>query len=130
MLSINHHELVGIIVLNWNNWGDTIRCMESLNKSDYSPCHITVIDNGSLNDSIIQLSAYYEKSDYNTTDTIFSIPHIFSHQTYQVQVKFANDDLSFLCVSQNSGFAGGMNIGLYFLIEDFSTTFSSYLIMI
>lgn len=38
---------VYIIILNWNDFEDTIECVESCLKLDYSPYRIIVVDNGS-----------------------------------------------------------------------------------
>lgn len=38
---------VFIIVLNWNDWDDTLECLESLENNDYPNKQIVVVDNGS-----------------------------------------------------------------------------------
>ena len=38
---------VAVIVLNWNKPLETGRCLESLLRQTYRPCHITLVDNGS-----------------------------------------------------------------------------------
>lgn len=40
-----------IIILNWNNWKDTVECVESLGKISYPDYEIVIVDNGSTNDS-------------------------------------------------------------------------------
>ena len=47
--------LVAVIVLNWNSWKDTVACVHSLKKLNYDNYKIIVIDNGSTDDSEIQL---------------------------------------------------------------------------
>ena len=42
-------DKTGIIVVNWNNTQDTIRCIESLQKLDYPNYEIILVDNGSDN---------------------------------------------------------------------------------
>ncbi len=42
---------IGIIVLNWNGKEDTLACLESLEKVDYSPFTTYVVDNGSSDGS-------------------------------------------------------------------------------
>ncbi len=39
------------VVLNWNGWGDTIPCVESLHGSDIA-LEVVVVDNGSTDDSV------------------------------------------------------------------------------
>lgn len=47
--------LIGILVLNWNNPQDTIRCLRSIENSNYSNYQVLVIDNGSQDDSVAKL---------------------------------------------------------------------------
>lgn len=42
---------VYIIILNWNGREDTVECLESCRKLDYSPYEIVVVDNGSVDGS-------------------------------------------------------------------------------
>lgn len=41
--------LVYIITINWNGLEDTLECLSSLEKINYSPYRIIVVDNGSEN---------------------------------------------------------------------------------
>ena len=45
------NPLVYVVVLNWNGWRDTVRCLASLRASDYPNLHVVVIDNGSTDGS-------------------------------------------------------------------------------
>ena len=49
---------VFVIIVNWNGWKDTIVCLESLTKvhTTYATLEIIVVDNGSTNDSVSQIS--------------------------------------------------------------------------
>lgn len=48
---------VGIVILNWNGWRDTLECLTSLRHADYpsDQLDIVVIDNGSRDQSVSQL---------------------------------------------------------------------------
>ena len=46
---------VAIIILNWNNWQDTIACLKSLAGIDYPNYQIFLVDNGSTDDSVAQI---------------------------------------------------------------------------
>jgi hypothetical protein len=39
---------VAIIILNWNGWKDTIECLESVFRIDYTKYQVMTIDNGQL----------------------------------------------------------------------------------
>jgi GT2 family glycosyltransferase len=78
------------IVLNYNGVSDTLRCLGSLEKQTYKNYKILLIDNGSTDDSSKILSRIKQKN------------LIFQHE------------------QKNSGFTGGVNIGIkYALDHDF-----------
>jgi GT2 family glycosyltransferase len=51
---------IAIIVLNWNNWRDTLDCLESLRRISYPNCRMIIVDNGSPDGSLDKIRAYYE----------------------------------------------------------------------
>jgi hypothetical protein len=50
---------VALVVLNWNNAEDTLRCLASLEHLTYPDYEIVVVDNGSSDDSAPQIRAAY-----------------------------------------------------------------------
>ena len=50
---------VAIIIVNWNSYGDTSRCLDSLELIDYSNFRIVVTDNGSEDGSGKELKSNY-----------------------------------------------------------------------
>jgi len=38
---------VFIVILNWNNWPETIKCLDSLKNNDYPVQEVVIVDNGS-----------------------------------------------------------------------------------
>ena len=52
--------LVYIIVLNYNNYLDTISCIESLNRVKYDNHKVVIVDNDSKNDSYKILKNYFK----------------------------------------------------------------------
>lgn len=49
--------LVGIIIVNWNGWRDTVACLDSLGSLDYPRRETIVVDNGSTDESAEQIRA-------------------------------------------------------------------------
>jgi len=47
---------VGVVVLNWNGWRDTVECLRSLKQLDYPNLFLVVVDNGSTDDSVYHLT--------------------------------------------------------------------------
>ncbi|SMO50938.1 glycosyltransferase family 2 protein [Fodinibius sediminis] len=50
---------VFIILVNWNGWRDTIECLHSLEKLDYSRFTPIVVDNGSTDESVEMISSRF-----------------------------------------------------------------------
>lgn len=46
---------VGIVLLNWNGWRDTVECLESLEKLSYRNFRVIVVDNGSADNSVSKI---------------------------------------------------------------------------
>jgi GT2 family glycosyltransferase len=55
---------VACVLVNWNNWQDTAECLASLALQDYPALRVLVVDNGSDNDSLLQLRAAHPWPTY------------------------------------------------------------------
>ncbi|HEY3373552.1 MAG TPA: glycosyltransferase family 2 protein [Candidatus Aquicultor sp.] len=80
---------VGIVILNWNNYKDTARCLRSLECVDYRSYVIYLVDNGSTDDSMSTLMAQFSKRD-----------------------------IEFILNGENLGFAAGCNRGIARALDD------------
>ncbi|MBT4376311.1 glycosyltransferase family 2 protein [archaeon] len=80
----NKNPLVNIIILNWNNYEDTKECIDSIKKIDYKDWRITLIDNGSTDNSTEKFVELYK---------------------HDKRIKL-------LLNKENLGFAGGNNLGM------------------
>jgi len=78
---------VGIVVLNWNGWPDTVKCLESLDNVNYSNFCVIVVDNGSTDSSVEKIKAWIKNNPK---------PERFL----------------MICNNENLGFAGGCNVGI------------------
>jgi len=47
------------VILNWNGWADTVACLRALEESDYANLVVIVVDNGSTNNSVVEISKVY-----------------------------------------------------------------------
>ena len=123
------HQKVAIIILNWNNWKDTIECLESVYQIEY-PCYdIIVVDNASHDDSIERIEEYC-KGRITPTSKFFK----YSHKNKPIIVRkytkneseagtqvaaegdklASNRKLTIIMNDQNLGFAEGCNVGIRF----------------
>jgi len=46
---------VYVILLNWNGWQYTTKCIESLRRLNYPNYRVVVVDNGSTDESVARL---------------------------------------------------------------------------
>ena len=82
--------LIYILVLNWNGWRDTLPCLDSLQRLDYTAARVLVIDNGSTDESLERLEAACSAN--------------------------GRCPVELLPLSVNLGFAGGMNRGIEYAL--------------
>jgi len=78
-----------IVVLNWNGIKDTQKCLDSLLKQSYNNYKILVVDNGSVDNSLVRLLA--------------------------IEAKYNN--ITVIANPKNKGFAGGVNTGITYAVE-------------
>jgi len=103
---------VAIIVLNWNGWRDTIKCLESLLKQNYSSFEIFVLDNGSTDDSVSQIKNWLEKNIGLSIDSK-TILNIQGHTIYE---QYTSKVITMLKSAENLGFAEGVNIVISYML--------------
>lgn len=95
-----------VVILNWNGWEDTVACCRSLSAAGLTETDVLIFDNGSDNDSVVQIKNYLsrmaEKQD-NETLECRSVPFSLS--------VFVCSGLIFKLheCSENLGFAKGCN---------------------
>ncbi|MCX6006132.1 MAG: glycosyltransferase family 2 protein [Chloroflexi bacterium] len=82
-----------ILILNWNGLGDTIECLDSINKIHYSNYSILVIDNGSDGNDVQALKAKFGAR------------------------------LNVIEIRKNRGFAGGINRGINYALDNFESEY-------
>lgn len=51
--------MVGVVILNWNDAPDTLRCLGAVFASDYENLHVVVVDNGSADGSVAAIRERY-----------------------------------------------------------------------
>ena len=106
---------VGIIVLNWNGVADTLECLKSVEGMGFKDCRVYTVDNGSTDDSILELKDYFETC--HTGDCrvqILDIKDSFEPQSWRPSPFAWNLLLSL----ENRGFSGGCNLGIKAAIAD------------
>ena len=93
---------VYIVVINYNNGQDTIRCLESLQAISYPNASIILIDNASVDGSLDAIVAWLR-----TNALPFSLIHA-DEKNGKIKNK-----LTIVRSNSNTGFGGACNIGLF-----------------
>ena len=119
---------VGIVILNWNGWEDTIECLESVYQIDYPNYEVIVVDNNSKDNSIEKIKEYCE-GKIKVNSRFFKYkeenkPIEVVEFTKEEVIKFkkivnlpSNKKLILIKNSENLGFAGGNNVGIKFALK-------------
>lgn len=81
--------MIGIVVLNYLNYDDTIECIDSIMRQTYQEYKVVIVDNCSPNES------YYELND-----------------------RYESDKIKVMKTKKNIGYARGNNIGIKYLIKE------------
>jgi GT2 family glycosyltransferase len=132
-------EKTYVILVNWRNPYDTIECIESLLNQSYQDCQIVVCENGSADDSTEIFKAWasgnlciapygnspgasYAQQSHDRkrpdaefaqaekVDEAYTVPSPTS-----VQIK---SKILFIEIPDNTGFAGGNNVGLRYALAN------------
>ncbi len=99
--------LVYILILNYNNFEDTLDCLDSVMKISYPNYKVVIIDNASENDSVkgIQNWIIGQEKNFQVLD--------------EEAISNINEVSDFIVItkSKNAGYAGGNNTGIRFALE-------------
>lgn len=60
-MGVKTKPLVSVIILNWNQKGYTLRCLDSLLKTKYKPLEIILVDNGSTDGTVEEVRKKFPK---------------------------------------------------------------------
>lgn len=125
-LSVRH---VGIVLLNWNNWQDTIECLESLFCLEYSDVTVVLCDNGSTDGSLEMVRAWAAGNQKARIGTALQINHALCKKPI-ITIEYNRNEaekseprefesrrLVLIRNEENLGFAGGNNVGLRYLLK-------------
>jgi GT2 family glycosyltransferase len=115
---------VSIILLNWNGWQDTLECLESVLKLEYSNFNVILIDNDSKDDSIHQIKKWSDgTSDYRIDSKYQQLirPEVKKPvKMFEIDIKNWQEwgekkeksTIVLIRNSENSGFAIANNLGM------------------
>lgn len=121
---------VTVLIVNFNNWEDTVECLESVFKSSYKDFEVIVVDN-SANDTSINNLQSWAKGNKAVKQTRY--PEIvypekskpldytaLSEEAFYKNQSYLKKEVTFI-KANNNGFAAANNIVLKKLIEQDTT---------
>lgn len=131
---MDKHPRVGIVILNWNGWKDTVECLESVFRNSYPNFSVIVCDNDSNDDSIKYIKEWAEgtlqvQGAAESTLNALSYPPVQKPIPWKEygreQAENGGDrsspesQLVLIRTGGNLGYAGGNNVGLrYTLVHE------------
>lgn len=119
------------VIVNWNGWGDTLECLESLFRSRMAPFPVVVCDNGSSDDSLHHIRAWAEgrldvwspAAGEVRQHSYPPVPKPVAYVQYDRAAAEAGGEpsdrstpLVLIRAGANLGFAGGNNVALRYLL--------------
>lgn len=138
---------VVIVILNWNGWQDTIQCLKSLYKINYSNYTVMVLDNNSEDESLEKIKDYagrmgrFQDPDVKSSSSKsnFLNEHIkfdvFNYngefhsnklnpaEIENFHLNHMQNNLILIENDKNYGFAQGNNIGMEFALKYLSSDY-------
>ena len=117
---------LGIVLVNWNRWADTIECLESVLRSTV-PVRVVVVDNASADGSLAHIAAW--AAGTQPAIPASSAMARFATPPLPKPIAIASLDaasarhtgpapLTLIDGGGNLGFAGGNNLGIAHLLKD------------
>lgn len=101
-------------MLNWNGEEDTIECLNSLKSVDYPYFEIFLVDNYSEGESVKSILNYLNKDTYYSYDLV-------KKDDLCSFIKKDDSNLVFILNDKNEGFAGGNNVALNYIKDNYSS---------
>lgn len=126
---------IAAIILNYNNWEDTVACLDSVLLNKPCPDLIVVVDNASKNDSFLQIKKWIQASNANILEKLkvsrlLNDLHLLKEDRFlpQKDCFLSDDELQFsetldefplvlLGCRENRGYAAGNNLGMRFALR-------------
>jgi FkbM family methyltransferase len=93
---------VAIIILNWQEWEETIQCLNSIIRINYKNYSLVIVDNGSRDDSCAMLENWVSANQ---------VPYNSEHNAFSKHIALIKNPT-------NLGYAGGNNVGIKFALNE------------
>jgi GT2 family glycosyltransferase len=115
---------IAIVILNWNGWEDTLRCLDSLFNVDYDNYRVLVVDNGSTDDSIARIREFakgwsqsLEEKQIKIREHEQNVAKAGEEKEDESEHAYSDEKLVLIENGENKGFAGGNNAGIEYALK-------------
>lgn len=118
---------VSIIILNWKNYKDTIKCLESVYQIDYPYYDVVMVNNGS-EESLKNIENYFNGNIVSESEFFSYSKRSMPLKILEILVKnnknlHLNKQLILINNDKNYGFAEGNNIGVGYALKNLKTDY-------
>lgn len=118
---------VGVVLVNWRGWRDTLQALETLFAGDYVHFDAVVVDNNSGDDSVEHILAWAQGREVAVLPSLLgervrvraeqeAIPHTLLDES-ELAAPPAPSRLTVIQAKCNGGFAAGNNLALSYLLN-------------
>lgn len=113
---------VTAVIVNWNGFADTIKCMEALQGVERPACDLSIVvtDNASLDGSVAAISNSLQRQGYVSAQIAIPPQQAARVSRASKHVSPGPDlpNVTLISSTENFGFAGGNNIGVELSRQD------------
>ena len=95
-------KTVGIVVLNYKNWQDTLECIEHIFRNEYDNYQLIIVDNYSQNNSLAHIRMWLQQRNIAVLELLDS----------EIETVDENNEVILIQSSANKGYAAGNNLGI------------------
>jgi len=133
-MNLGFSPKVYILILNFNRGNDTVECLETIFKNNYTNYHVIVVDNNSQDSSVDCIREWAEGRRQVSLDAVPTshinlitpfikkpIPYILLNQKEALEEAgqtVLHYPLIIIKSDSNLGFAGGNNLGIRFALKE------------
>jgi GT2 family glycosyltransferase len=110
--------LVFVILVNWNNWRDTIDCLDSLQRCSYRNFRVVVVDNGSGDGSPGEIAAWGRRSGIPFAERSWLVGRLGAARSFPGNARCGLQEVVLIQTGENLGFCGANNLAADYALQN------------